>query len=432
MIGVIGTALPVMPGDSPAGSIAATGTTPPDFATLVIARQLPGGTTTPVQAANLPAALPGTSAQGVRPASIPGHGVNMSSTGAQPVLATLTAVAETLAGTTTPGAPPPASTPLRQDQPAAASKAPVPVVAEPISEAAGHAGVPGQPIATPAPAARRPAPSAAAEPVATATPVTLPIPFARGPKAAGQQAPVPDSDDGLAADLLSGTGAEKAGEAPPAMLVPEPRTPSLPAATAPATARADQGTRPATPAMETIELAALAKTGAVETLPSGVPLTPGTTSAAPVFDVQGMVSVGEQLLNLRDDPAWVADLAREIVRAQGKQDDIRFRLMPQHLGRLDVSIRQGEDGLAVSVTAETAAAQAIIAAAQPRLSDELRSQGVKLAGGEPGLAQHGGGSPHDGQERNPRHGFQHFPGNSSQSVPPARRAIMPGAQGRYA
>ena len=71
--------------------------------------------------------------------------------------------------------------------------------------------------------------------------------------------------------------------------------------------------------------------------------------------------------------------AAEAIRgalARGGRD---FRLNPEHLGSLHVELNQGAAGASLRLTAETEAARAIIADAQPRLVAEARAQGVRLA-----------------------------------------------------
>jgi flagellar hook-length control protein FliK len=78
---------------------------------------------------------------------------------------------------------------------------------------------------------------------------------------------------------------------------------------------------------------------------------------------------------------------------------LRFRLNPETLGTLNVELSQGAQGASVRLTAETEAARAIIAEAQPRLIAEARAQGVRIAEAHVDL---GGGGGASGQSR--RHG----------------------------
>ncbi|MBK7283563.1 MAG: flagellar hook-length control protein FliK [Sphingomonadales bacterium] len=53
--------------------------------------------------------------------------------------------------------------------------------------------------------------------------------------------------------------------------------------------------------------------------------------------------------------------------------------MPHQLGRLEVDVSRSHNGLSLSIQTESDSAKAILSAAQPRLADEIRSQGIKLA-----------------------------------------------------
>ena len=57
-----------------------------------------------------------------------------------------------------------------------------------------------------------------------------------------------------------------------------------------------------------------------------------------------------------------------------------FRLMPRHLGRLDVAMRmEGDGGVSLKLDTQHEATATIVQAAQPRLVEDLRQQGVRVA-----------------------------------------------------
>jgi hypothetical protein len=85
--------------------------------------------------------------------------------------------------------------------------------------------------------------------------------------------------------------------------------------------------------------------------------------------------LAEHQLDLASDGVWLDQLARDIAGAGEDGAPLRFRLNPEMLGSLRVEIRQEQAGAAVRLTAETEAARAIIADAQPRLVAEARAQG---------------------------------------------------------
>lgn len=87
----------------------------------------------------------------------------------------------------------------------------------------------------------------------------------------------------------------------------------------------------------------------------------------------------ERHLDLARDNRWLDSLARDIVAVAETPDRLSFRLSPPQLGRLDVDLNNSENGLSVRMNASSEAATQIIAAAQPRLIDELKNQGVRVA-----------------------------------------------------
>jgi flagellar hook-length control protein FliK len=86
----------------------------------------------------------------------------------------------------------------------------------------------------------------------------------------------------------------------------------------------------------------------------------------------------ERELDLAQDGEWLDQLARDITRSAGSEGPMRFRLNPETLGHLKVEIAQTDNGSAIRLTADTEAARAIIADAQPRLLAEARAQGLRI------------------------------------------------------
>jgi flagellar hook-length control protein FliK len=91
-----------------------------------------------------------------------------------------------------------------------------------------------------------------------------------------------------------------------------------------------------------------------------------------------LVGLADRQLDLARDNLWLDQLAQDIVAASSSEDTLSFRLMPKHLGRLDVDVSMTEAGMAVRMTAATDEARTAIAAAQPRLIEELRTQGLRV------------------------------------------------------
>jgi flagellar hook-length control protein FliK len=105
----------------------------------------------------------------------------------------------------------------------------------------------------------------------------------------------------------------------------------------------------------------------------------------------------ERQLDLARDSRWLDALARDIVAVAETPDRLSFRLSPPQLGRLDVDLSASESGLSVRMNASSEAATQIIAAAQPRLIDELKNQGVRVS--EAQVSTSGGQSQGQGQQQ---------------------------------
>jgi len=96
-------------------------------------------------------------------------------------------------------------------------------------------------------------------------------------------------------------------------------------------------------------------------------------------------------LDLARDTQWLDTLARDIARAAQSNTHLRFQLNPEHLGSLKVELLNGANGTSVKLTADTEAARAILADAQPRLVAEARAQGLRISEAHVDLGGHGGG-----------------------------------------
>lgn len=89
--------------------------------------------------------------------------------------------------------------------------------------------------------------------------------------------------------------------------------------------------------------------------------------------------VAERVLDLTSDDAWIEQLASDIAATKSASNDVSFRLMPRHLGRLDVSMMMGDEGMSLKLDTQHEATATIVSAAQVRLVDDLRQQGVRVA-----------------------------------------------------
>jgi flagellar hook-length control protein FliK len=109
---------------------------------------------------------------------------------------------------------------------------------------------------------------------------------------------------------------------------------------------------------------------------------PTAQGAAPLAGAAAPVQLAERVLDMDSDGAWIDQLARDIAATKSENGDISFRLMPKHLGRLDVAMQMGDEGVSLKMDTRHEATATIVTAAQGRLVDELRQQGVRVAGAE--------------------------------------------------
>ncbi len=105
----------------------------------------------------------------------------------------------------------------------------------------------------------------------------------------------------------------------------------------------------------------------------------------------------DRQLDLARDTLWLGQLAHDIVTAREGNDRLSFRLIPEILGRMDVNLAASDTGLNMQIKTSGEDAAVLVAAAQPRLIDELRAHGIRVTAadvthGE--LSQHGKGTYH--------------------------------------
>ncbi|HWW55672.1 MAG TPA: flagellar hook-length control protein FliK [Sphingopyxis sp.] len=110
--------------------------------------------------------------------------------------------------------------------------------------------------------------------------------------------------------------------------------------------------------------------------------TQPASQAATTLATAAPVQVAERVLDMGSDTLWIDQLARDITAAKSEDGDISFRLMPRHLGRLDVAMKMGDEGMSLKMDTRHEATATIVTAAQAKLVDELRQQGVRVAGTE--------------------------------------------------
>ena len=155
----------------------------------------------------------------------------------------------------------------------------------------------------------------------------------------------------------------------------------------------------------------LAVLGVKEAPQIAAPLAPSTPQAAAisapaVATTDPIRFVVERQLDLARDTRWLDELARDIVSVGERSDRLSFRLMPAQLGRLDVDLSTSDSGLSVRIATTSDAAAQIVTAAQPRLIDELKGQGVRIVGTE--VSSGGTQSQGQGQQHQQHHSAEHM------------------------
>ncbi|HET6522953.1 flagellar hook-length control protein FliK [Sphingopyxis sp.] len=163
---------------------------------------------------------------------------------------------------------------------------------------------------------------------------------------------------------------------------------------------------------------------------------PAAQGTAMVADAAAPVVLAERVLDMDSDGAWIDQLARDIAATKSDSGDISFRLMPRHLGRLDVAMRQGDEGVALKMDTHHEATATIVTAAQGRLVEELRQQGVRVAGAEvtctPGEAGRQSPGQNQGQGRAAAPDPAHLIETATERAEPRDEARAADRRGRFA
>jgi flagellar hook-length control protein FliK len=203
-----------------------------------------------------------------------------------------------------------------------------------------------------------------APPRSTATATTRPT-------TAAKTAPTPDAPavaPARPADKAVATAASK--PAREEALAPTPARPVRAESPALPTAAAK-------PAADSAPVRPVADSGASMAVLFGQPAAPGIVAPALA---QAAAPVTERLLDMGSDDQWIAQLATDIAATKSESGDLSFRLMPRHLGRLDVAMKMDDSGgVSLKLDTQHEATATIVTAAQPRLVEDLRQQGVRVA-----------------------------------------------------
>ncbi|MGH6633921.1 MAG: flagellar hook-length control protein FliK, partial [Sphingopyxis sp.] len=163
---------------------------------------------------------------------------------------------------------------------------------------------------------------------------------------------------------------------------------------------------------------------------------PATQGAAMLADAAAPVPLAERVLDMDSDGAWIDQLARDIAATKSDSGDISFRLMPRHLGRLDVAMQMGDEGMSLKMDTHHEATATIVTAAQGRLVEDLRQQGVRVAGAEvtctPGEAGRQSQSQGQGQGRTAAPDPSHLIETATERAEPRDEDRAADRRGRFA
>lgn len=290
-----------------------------------------------------------------------------------------------VAAPATPQTPAIVLQPARHALPLRVSQVALPQELAPTEDLPVETATPGKPEAAPT----EKAVLAANELLATLAQFTIPagkpaakpaiaLPATEGEGASEGEAPVAAEATPMAVLLASAAAPAETRPAgkPAADMAPtaKPRRDDAPAL--PVAAPKVRGDAPALPMMAALEPAAPKPAAEPSmTVLFAQPATAATAlaAAAPV------ATIAERTLDLGSDDAWIEQLAADIAATKSASGDISFRLMPRHLGRLDVSMMAGDEGVSVKLDTQHEATATIVTAAQTRLADDLRQQGVRVA-----------------------------------------------------
>jgi flagellar hook-length control protein FliK len=239
--------------------------------------------------------------------------------------------------------------------------------------------------------------------------------------------------------VTAGSGAERGGGPSPANAGP------LPAASA-QNAKSEapaQGDQPSSAIGQSTLSGAAPNAGGssigfmVGPLAGAAPVTPDASAVqAPLAPPPP----AERQLDLIKDANWLGTVASDIAAARGKDGALTFRLLPNQLGRIDVSLTPGTSGMVLHIAAETDAARGLLAGGHPRLVAELSQSGVQVEkanyvtlSAQDGGSGGRGGQQHGAQEQADRRANPApMPLDAPKSTQMPARADRAVARGRYA
>jgi flagellar hook-length control protein FliK len=130
----------------------------------------------------------------------------------------------------------------------------------------------------------------------------------------------------------------------------------------------------------------------------------------------------DAMLDTRDQQ-WTAKMIDKIEALQGGGPvrETRLSLMPEGLGKIDISIRQDDAGVHVQFNTDTQAARQLIADAQPKLAEIAQERGIRLGSTsvESNATGTGAGTANPQMNQGQRNDAQ--PQRNQPSAPPSAR-----------
>jgi flagellar hook-length control protein FliK len=123
---------------------------------------------------------------------------------------------------------------------------------------------------------------------------------------------------------------------------------------------------------------------ALPTTPIAAPTSPtlaANSTTTPIADAGQSLATGgaDRQLDLAKDSAWLDGLSRDIASTGDAKGTLRFGLSPQRLGDIQVEMKRGDDGAAITLTTGNVATQAILTDAKPQLLADARAHGLHIS-----------------------------------------------------
>jgi flagellar hook-length control protein FliK len=151
-----------------------------------------------------------------------------------------------------------------------------------------------------------------------------------------------------------------------------------------------------------------------------------------MLDISGSPAdpVIDRQLDFTASDRWLSDLASEVASFSEPQGKLIFRLSPESLGQLEVSVSRREDGVSVEIEAGSEEAQSVLSSNLPKLEQELRG---KLRGSVETQIWTGAGTSGQGERQSqPRPAFTAPQSHSSFAADNAADPDTPQNSGLFA